>query len=249
MTEESQARPRRRRSQKLKKVRRGVLIAIAALIALLSSPLFAIQNVEVNQLEYFTGEEVCDLAGVTDGANLFWFNRRAARRRLEENPYIARAIFRLLPPHTLQIQVTERKLCGYIPYLGAYLYIDAEGRVLEVQNDMAEAHPVVQGLRFSGFQTGQIIEAENTDALAVVVQISKIIQKYEMDALVLEVDVSDPADLTMRVHNVVVRLGDSKDLEDKLRTMYQAVQNIPEGDRGTLDLRDLDKPIIFQYLT
>ena len=38
-------------------------------------------------------------------------------------------------------------------------------------------------------------------------------------------------------------------MEEKIKTMSEAVKEIPDGDRGTLDLRDLSKPIIFKYST
>ena len=51
------------------------------------------------------------------------------------------------------------------------------------------------------------------------------------------------------VYKVEVNLGDMSNGDRKIRTMAEVIKNINENDRGSLDLSDLSKPIIFKYLT
>ena len=64
----------------------------------------------------------------------------------------------------------------------------------------------------------------------------------------VEVDVSNTSDIYATVNQVQVHLGTMDNMDQKIRTMAAVVVTIPEEDRGTLDLSDLSKPIVFQYL-
>ena len=64
----------------------------------------------------------------------------------------------------------------------------------------------------------------------------------------VEVDVSNTLDIYAKVNQVQVHLGTMDNMDQKVRTMAAVVATIPEKDRGTLDLSDLSKPIVFQYL-
>ena len=138
---------------------------------------------------------------------------------------------------------------GYIPYMGAYLYIDDEGRVLEIKSSYTEPLPLIKGLSFDEFTLGQVIETDNPEALDVMVRISQAMTKYDLLDLVVELDVSDPDQIKAYVNQVEINLGDISDYDAKIRTMAEIIREIPEQDRGTLDLSDLSKPLVFQYLT
>ncbi len=93
------------------------------------------------------------------------------------------------------ISLTERKVRAYVPYMGSYLYIDEEGRVLDVQNVYTEGLPLVKGLVFSGFQRGEVLQVENQESLQVMLQISQMIQKYNLTEFAVEVDVSNTSEI------------------------------------------------------
>jgi len=61
--------------------------------------------------------------------------------------------------------------------------------------------------------------------------------------------VSDTENIIAYVKKIEVNLGDVSNSDQKIRTMGEIIKQIPEGDRGTLDLSDISKPIIFKYLT
>ena len=56
--------------------------------------------------------------------------------------------------------------------MGSYLYIDEEGRVLEVAGSCRDALPLVKGLKFDSFTEGEILPVQNTDALVVILEMS-----------------------------------------------------------------------------
>ncbi|WP_352400998.1 FtsQ-type POTRA domain-containing protein [Anaerotignum sp.] len=227
----------------------GFLLLVIVIAGILFSPLFAVKEIRSEGAEHFTTTELAAMISLSQGDNLILFGKSKAEKILEQDPYIAQAKLKAELPGTMVVEVKERKVRGYVPYMGAYLYIDEEGRVLETQNVYHDALPVVRGLNFDSFLLGEVLPVENADALQIVLQMSQMMKKYNLLDLVVEIDVTDPKDIYAYVNKVEIRLGDMADSDQKVRIMGEIVKTIPKEDRGTLDLRDLRKPIIFQYLT
>jgi len=216
---------------------------------MLASPIFSVNKIEVNELSYFTKDEICSMIGLSQGDNGIFFNRSKAEKILEKNQYISSVKISFQLPDTMKITVTENKICGYIPYLSSYLYIDREGRVIDIKSEATEKIPIIEGLKFGSFKQGEIIPVENKDAFEAALVISRAMSKYEMLDKAVSINVADKDNIYAYVENIRVLLGDTSRMEEKIKTMSEAVKEIPEGDRGTLDLQDLSKPIIFKYST
>jgi len=227
----------------------GFLLLVIVFAGVLFSPLFAVKEIRSEGAEHFTTTDLSEMISLSQGDNLILFGKSKAKEILEQDPYIAEAKLKSELPDTMVIQVKERKVRGYVPYMGAYLYIDEEGRVLETQNAYHDALPLVRGLEFDSFLLGEVLPVENKDSLLVVLQMSQMMKKYNLLDMVVEIDVTDSKDIYAYVNKVEIRLGDMKDSDQKVRIMGEIMRTIPKEDRGTLDLRDLSKPIIFQYLT
>ena len=230
----------------------GCVVALVVVFGLLLSPVFAGKNIVANGAAKYTAAELCDMIGFSEGDNIIFFSKSKAAQTLEKDPYIADAKLSCRWPDTLVIDVTERKVRGYVPYMGSYLYIDETGRVLDVQDACREAAPVVKGLVFGNFTLGEVIPVENPEALDVVLQISQLMEKYELLDLVVELDISNMKSICAYVNQVQIILGDLENGDTKIRYMAEIMKTIPEEDRGTLDLSELDKPngtVVFRYLT
>ena len=226
-----------------------VLVVIAGL---LFSPIFAAKNIIAEGAKHYTTSQLCEMIGLSEGDNIIFFGKGKAAKVLEKDPYIAGADVSMRLPDTMVINVTERKVRGYVPYMGAYLYIDEAGRVLDVQETCQEALPLVKGLEFGNFTKGEIIPVENPEGLDAVLNISQLMEKYELLDLVVEIDVSNPENIYAYVNQVQIHLGDMENGDTKIRYMAEIMKTIPEEDRGLLDLSVLDDPnqsVVFQYLT
>ena len=230
----------------------GVALGIVLVVGLLLSPIFALKNVAVEGANHYTTAQLCEMIGLSEGDNILFFGKGKAAQTLEKDPYIADANLFMRVPDTIVIEVKERKVRGYVPYMGSYLYIDEAGRVLDVQDACHEALPLVKGLSFGSFTLGEVIPVENVEALDVMLHISQLIEKYELLDMVVEIDVSNPDTVYAYVNQVQIILGDMENGDTKIRYMAEVMKTIPKEDRGTLDLSELDKPngtVVFRYLT
>ena len=246
MSETSKGRKQRKISSK--KLLFGAFFAVMVVLFLLS-PFFSVKNIEVTEMERYTRDEILSMAGISEGMNIFAFSAIKKELDLEENTYFEKVNISRKFPNTLKIEIKERLVRGYVPYMGSYLYIDEYGRVLEISSGFTKQLPVVRGLSFDSFTIGEKIDADNTEAFNVMVIIAQMMTKYEVLGEVVEIDVSDTSKIMAYVGNIEINLGDISDCDRKIRTMGEIIKKIPEGDRGTLDLSDLSKPLVFKYLT
>lgn len=240
---------KKNRNIKLKKALKLFLIILGTVLCITVSPIFAVSNIVINELHYFTKDEICGQIGLYSGVNGIFYNKSKAEKILEESPYISSADISFKLPDTMLISISENRICSYIEYLGSYLYIDRNGCVIDIKKETEESLPIIEGLKFSSFTIKNVIPVENTDAFKAALLVSAAMNKYGVLDDAVSINVSDTENLYAYINNVKVLLGDSGRMEEKIKTMAEAVKKIPDGDRGTLDLTDLSKPIIFKYTT
>ena len=226
-----------------------IIIFSSALAGIMFSPIFKITSINMTELSKYTKDEFLNKLGVKEGENIFAFNRANAEKVVKNDPYIEDIKFNVKLPGTLKIDVKERKVRGYVPFMGSYLYIDEYGRVLDVQTYYKDNLPIVEGLVFDKFCLGELLQVENQKSYDVVVGISQIMTKYELLNMVLKLNVSDPEKIHIYVNNVDIFIGNLDDCDEKIRTMAAIIQKLDKKDFGSLDLSDLSKPIIFKYKT
>ncbi len=231
------------------KVRLFFMIAILIGTGVLFSPIFHAANIQVTELQCYSAAEICEKIGLTQEDNIILFGKRKAAKILQQSPYIENAKITMRLPNTIFVSIKERKVRGYIPYMGSYLYIDEYGRVLDAKKSFSKTLPMVQGLQFDSFELGEVLKVDNPDSFDIVVKIAQMMTKYQLLDMVVEIDVSNPKDVHAYVNKVDILLGDITDCDQKIKTMAEIMKTIPKEDRGTLDLKDMSKPIIFQYLT
>ena len=242
----------RKRRKKRSRAKTLLLIVIVAAIcagAFLASPVFSVTQIEINDTEYFSKEDICRIIGLSEGKNGIFFNKKGAEKTLEANKYIASAEIKFEMPDKMIIKINENRVVGFIPYLSNYLYIDRYGRVLDIGSEALGSIPVIEGLKFSSFTMGQEIDVENGDSFESALVVSKAMTKFKTEGKTVRLNVSDSKNILAYIDNIKIILGDTSRIEEKIKTMNEAVKQIPEGDRGTLDLRDLNNTIIFKYST
>ena len=132
-------------------------IALVALIfmLLMLSPWLNIQNIEVNGLETIEKPDIIRQMKLDKTTNILSFNSLIAKRRLKSNYYIQDIKVTKKLPNTVIINVTERKIVGYIPYISDYIYIDKDGMVIDVKSSYTQPLPIIYGLKFDSFIIGE----------------------------------------------------------------------------------------------
>lgn len=222
-------------------------IIVLTCIFLMVFPYLNIKEIQVKGNENVTEEKVIEYVTENNFKNLFAFNIFKAEKKLLTNHYIKAVSFQKHFPSTLVVNITEYKVRGYISYLGEYLYIDDEGRVLDIQPSFTKQLPVVEGLKFNDFTLGQVLKVDNPSTFNSMVELSKLFSKYELLTDVVRVDLNNSAEIHLYVGKVDVIFGDLTSSSQKLLTLNEIVKQLDTNDPGILDLT-VENPT-FKYIT
>ena len=107
-----------------------LLVLSAATLGLLRSPLFGADRLVVEGTRRLSPERVLEIAGISRGQNVVWFDADGARRRLESDPWIAEAAIRPDLPDTISVRISERVAVGAVQTHEGWQVLAADGVVL-----------------------------------------------------------------------------------------------------------------------
>lgn len=113
---------------------------------LFESGYFGVERILVENVQRVSRDDILTLSDVHTGMNLLDLDLRMIGKKLEENPWVARAEVQRVLPRDLVIRIKEREPRAVIN-LGYLYYLDDEGaifKVLEPQDSLD--FPVVTGL-------------------------------------------------------------------------------------------------------
>lgn len=136
----------------------GVVVVVVAALAVLGSPLFAIDadQVRVTGNVYTDPEALQEVIDELVGTPTLIADTRAAERRLEQIPWVAEARVRTSFPSAASIEIRERAaLATYQGTDGRFRVIDRDGRVLDVLDGQPVAYMLLTGPDALDLQAGQ----------------------------------------------------------------------------------------------
>lgn len=107
----------------------AVTIAVASLVASRSS-LLRLRHLEVVGTSSLTRSQVVRLAALSPSTNVLWFDAGAVERRLESDPWVARATVSRRLPGTIRISVVERAAVAMIRDGQGFRLLAADGVAL-----------------------------------------------------------------------------------------------------------------------
>ena len=145
----------------------------------------------------------------------------------------------ILTPDTVRITVYEKVLTGYVKYLGAYMYFDKDGYVVESSRVKTVSVPQITGLQFDHVVLGEPLPVENPEVFVNILNMTKLLEKYDLDSERIYFQAS--GDITIYFGEVKVSLGSDRGvLEDKLMILPELLPNL-EGRKGTLQMESYDE--------
>lgn len=224
-----------------------IIMIVVLLFLLFMSPIFSVQDIILCGNEYYSKDEIINKININKEESIFLFQKNKGEKILCDDIYIESADIEIIWPNKIEVIINERKIVGYVPYLGTYLYIDKDGRVLETSSTYNRNLPIVEGLEFDSFKIGQIIPVKNKSSLDVIATMSQMMLKYDLLQEVIKIDVSDPNNTHLYVKKLDVSVGGLEQFDKKMQWL---VQIMDVYDMGKLDLRNINTgKAVFSPLT
>ena len=215
------------------------LAFIAAVIAFLSSGVFAIKTIEVEGNRYYTDEEIINMAGLQTGVNLFWGAKGSqVSDNLMDDPYFVDVKLRRKLPATLVVEVDERVQIAAITYGDAYIVIDEEGVMLR-KTGVDPKLTLLTGLTVSKLKVGEAVEAEEAATLESTLKMLNSMK--DGDFFFKKIDVSGVM-IKAYIYDTLVVKGTPKQMMKAIDSgnLQKVVNKLIKSDirRGTINLGD-----------
>jgi len=218
-----------------------VTIFICSIIGvmILSTPIWNISTIEIEGNLYYNNEEIINQSEIYKKMHILKINKKRSVKALQNLPYIHKAKISLTYPSSVNISIIERKPIGYVPFFGTYLSIDKTGQVLDQrESNELEGLPVVEGLKFDKFILGELLEVENEDSIMVIIEMTTLMEKYDLLDKAVKIDVEDLGKIHLYINSLDVIIGEMSDLDKKIQWLCEIIDNY---EMGILDLSNVSK--------
>ncbi len=207
----------------------GLIVSGGLLLTrlLFASDYFRIEDVQVENNQRVSAEEVVDLSEIERGSSIFNLDLQAIGHKIEENPWIAAAQVERVFPRQVVIRLTERVPRAVIN-LGYLYYVDASGEVFKMlePGDRLD-YPVMTGIERK-FLLEKPAEARRllADAVSLLGELAGRRRFTVKDVSELRYDQDDGFMLTTMTGGVPIRLGfgNFAGKLDRLESIYPELQ-------------------------
>lgn len=227
----------------------GIALIIFIIMILMLSPWFNVKTIEVNGIKRIERSEIIRTLELDKSTNILAFSKTIARNKLKRIYYIEKANIKKELLGNIIINITEKEIIGYVPYINGFLYIDKNGMVVDIKPNYIEKLPIIIGLEFDNFNLGEILKTRDEITFDVVIEIARLIGRKEFLQDLVKLDVSNLNDIHMYINQVDVILGKKDYLNIKINILNEIFKNFSTEEKGFLHLDDINKPPIFEYIT
>ena len=237
---ENEARKSEKKKRKIKKILKWtsiIVLVLGAIIFTLTSPLFNIKEIEVENNNILSTERIISLSRLKKDENIFRFLQSDIEKYIKEDPYIEKVTIERKLPNTVKIHVEERNRDFCIKILNGYAYINNQGYILEIVEEN-QGLPVIEGIETAEeeIKVGDRLKNNDLKKLEVVIQIMSIAKENEIDNKITGIDISDKNEyiLYLAEEKKTAYIGNDSNLTTKLLYIKEIMEKYEAGKEGTI---------------
>lgn len=227
--------------------RKKMLIALIVLLLLLfmNSFVFSIQEIRITGNTTISAEEIESELGVEKGMNIFYFLITSQIGTLHLSPRLESLDVYIHWPNTVEVEVRERTVVGYVAYMGMYLCLDETGYVADSTHYLQDDMPVITGVSIDSFTLGEPLSTQSVSLSQTVMDVCAALRKYNLSGNIVRVDLTDLSDIRLYTQRLDVRCGGEDELDVKVQALSRILQETPQAE-GILHLEDMEERIYLE---
>ncbi len=220
----------------------GFLVIVVAVIFVMSV-FFRVSDIRVEGNEHYTDQEIINASGIEEGDNLFFFDKFSAlSRAYTKLPYLEEVTVDRRLPNRVTINVVECKAMAYLSVGDEQWTIDHNCKVLgkAVETELGDLIPIY-GIEPGTLMIGEKLERadDNEEMVDYLAFLLLELQERGIAAETRRIDFTDPYRVSFALgekYNVIV--GGPMKLDHKFAMLFSVLNQLKEGDAGTIDVSD-----------
>ena len=196
-----------------------IIVLLVALVLFIMSPLFNVTEVIVIGNNGVPTETIISLSQIEIGGNIYKTSKEIIRKGIKENSYIESIEVRRKLPNKIELKVKERKTSYMVEYGGSYIYINNQGYILEVANEMLDV-PIIEGCTTNTeeLQAGNRLNREDLTRLEMILKIMESKESNEILEKINRINIEDKQNYTLKMEEEkkTVYLGSASNLSSRM---------------------------------
>ena len=198
-----------------------------------------IDVISVEGSEFYSEEEIIDFIFETPAERNFlyaWLNNRFGERK--SIPFVAGYMLEFAGVHEVKVTVYEKRVIGYIEYMGSNMYFDQDGTIVESSSEKREGVPLITGLHFDYIVLYKPLPVEDDTTFTQILNLTQLIARYDIDVDRIYFD--SRMNATLHIGNIRVLLGSNENMEYKIAELDGMLPQL-SGLSGVLHLENYDR--------
>lgn len=216
---------------------------IGATIFVMTTPIFNVTEINVEGNSRISNERIESLSKISLNVNTYQYSKKNIIENIKEEPYIESVQLKRKLPSTIIINVEERNRDFFISNYGSYIYLDKQGYILEISNEV-EKLPEIKGFSTSteNLVPGNRISDDDLEKINTAQKIIENIKNNEIESEITCIDVSNTNDfcVIMQGEGKKIHLGNASNINDKI-LMLKEILTKEKGKTGEIFIENLEK--------
>jgi cell division septal protein FtsQ len=222
----------------------GILLVKAGAAYLAQSSNFRLNNIRISGCRITSPDKILSYADIEKGMNLLLVNLGQTSTRIEQYPYINKAVVQRKLPGTLEIYLEERKPRAIIQLDGYYL-LDTNGEIFKKAEAGELRYPVLTGL------TTETFYKDRQGCLQIIRNALQLLGHIEKDkrfrGLQIEIAIDQISGFTIRTtpEPMEVNVG-WEEFAEKIDSLWKIVDDLKSKglSPGTIKLKSPQKAYV-----
>jgi len=200
-----------------------------------------VKTVNVNGIEKYNYEQIMEYVPIVEGDNIFSFEASAIEKNIKQAlPYIGEVDIKRDLPTTVEINIIEEK-----PYFAAELandtyLISSNLKVLEKVDEQTAKSLELTTLSLNSVRrciVGDQIEFVDGRTLDALLSLYESFEANYIETKINSVDIKSRFDIYINYDDrFEVYLGDTDNIDIKIRFLVGIIDELDEGSKGTIDV-------------
>lgn len=217
-------------------VRFSTICLIVAFIGLMLIINFRVKNVEVEGIEHYTKEELTGMLMTekTDSLSiLFYLRSKFSKKKLI--PFVESYQIEYVNKNTIKIKGYEKLVIGCVEVMGAYMYFDKDGIVVESSGERLTNVPLIKGLKYDKVLLYEPLEVQKSSLFDTILNLTKLVSLNELPAQ--SILFNSNLEVTLECDGNIVLCGRQENYDIQLSALKSILESAGEN-KYTFDLRN-----------
>ena len=122
---------------------------------------------------------------------------------------------------SIKITIYEKKIIGYVTYMGSNMYFDKDGTMVESSTEVLENIPKVTGLEFDSIVLYEPLPVGDGEVFDLILDVTQTLQKYSIG--VDKIYITDNKEVSVYIGDVKVELGKNENMVEKISSLNDII--------------------------